>query len=241
MRTPQLIVAVATLSLIATIACQKTKVVPAPASITVVNAMAENSSIVPKFGSDTAGRYYMGPTYGSTMVPVWYGASQLYSPVAGVTPLLVVPSTDTGFTIFKGSLTFNSGDIYSLFLSGDTAHADTMLVKDNIPYYSDSSAGVRFVNLSMGGKALTINLDTDPGNMEFPALGYKGITGFKKYDASPAAGDHYNFEIRDQASGDLLTTFTWSFPRFRNMTVVIAGSTDPGSATPLTIFSVNNF
>jgi len=240
MRTPQLIVAVATLFLIATIACQKAKVVPAPASITVVNALPENSSIVPMFGSDTAGRYYNSPSYGNNMVPVWYGTSQLYSPVAGVTPLLVVPSTDTGFQIFKGSLTFNSGDIYSLFLSGDTAHADTMLVKDNIPYYSDSSAGIRFVNLSTGGKALTINLDTDPGNMEFPVLGYKGITGFKKYDATMGAGDHYNFEIRDQASGDLLTSFYWSFPRFRNMTVVIAGPADPSNPIP-DVFSVNNF
>jgi len=241
MRTSHLTVVVVTVLLFAAIACKKDKVTPAPASVTVVNAMPDNSSIVPMFGTDTGGRYYNSPSYGNNMIPVYYGTSQLYSPVAGATSLLVVPSTDTGFKIFNGSLTLKSGDIFSFFLAGDTAHADTLLVKDNIPYYTDSSTGVRFVNLSVGGKSLTINLDTDPANMEFPVLGYKGITDFKKYSAAAGPGGAYNFEIRDQASGDLLTTYTWFFPMFKNNTIVISGSTDPSSPTPLIVFSVNNF
>ena len=240
MRTSQLTVVVAAVLLLTTIACQKTKVVPAPASVTVVNAIMESGSIVPKFGTDTSGSYYQGPSYGSTLVSVGYGGAQLYSPVAGVTPLVVVPSSDTGAKIFNGSLTLKSGDIFSFFLSGDLAHADTLLVKDNIPYYSDSSAGVRFVNLSMGGKSLTINLASDPATMEFPVLGYKGVSDFKKYSAIISAGDNYAFEIRDQASGDVVASFTWFFPRFRNNTIVIAGSTDP-SGPGLNVFSVNNF
>jgi hypothetical protein len=241
MRTLRLIVAAAAVLLVATIACKKDKIVPSLASITVVNAMAESNSIVPKLGSDTAGSYYNGPSSNSTMVKVNYGASRLYSPVAGVTPLLIVPFTDTTFKIFNGSLTLNSGDIFSLFFSGDTAHADTMLVRDNIPYYADSSVGVRFVNLAQGGKALTINLTTDTTQTEFPVLSYKGITDFKKYNASSIVGKNYKFQVRDQASNTILMTYTWTFTMYKNVTLVIAGSTDPASTTPLKVFSVNNF
>ena len=233
MRTSRLIFAIAALSLAIGFACQKAKYVPAPASITVVHAMFGGNAIVPKFGSDTAGRYYMGPTYGSTMVQVNYGSSQLYSRVAGTNPLLVVPITDTVFKIFNGSMSLQSGGIYSFFLSGDTAHADTMLVQDNIPYYADSSAGIRFINLTVGGKAITINLSSDSTLTPIATLGYRQITDFKKYDATLAAGGSYSFDIRDQATGDLLSTYNWSYPRFKNNTIVIAGSTDTGSSPDL--------
>ena len=230
MRTSRLIFAIAALSLAIGFACQKAKYVPAPASITVVHAMFNASgTIVPKFGSDTAGRYYIGPTGGNTMVKIGYGKAQLYSRVAGTTPLSVVPFTDTTFKIFNGSINLQSGDIYTFFLSGDTAHADTMLVQDNIPYYADSSAGIRFVNLTVGGKAITINLSSDSTLTPIATLGYRQITDFMKYAATLAAGGGYSFDIRDQATGDLLRTYNWSYPRFKNNTIVISGLTDPGS------------
>jgi len=227
--------------LIEGMSCQKAKVVPPPASITVVNAMATSNPIVPKLGADTSGRYYNDPT-GNSMIQVWYGSSQLYSPVAGTVPCLVVPSTDTSFNIFNGNLNLSSGEIYSFFLSGDTAHADTMIVKDNIPYYGDSSVGARFVNLSIGGKALTITLaGDDPNNTQFPTIGYQGITDFKKYNAGANVGGSYQFVIRDQATGDSLTSYFWSYKLYKNNTIVISGSPDPLSSTPLTVFSVNNY
>lgn len=232
---------IAVLSVAADIACQKAKVVPAPASITVIHAMAGGNAIVPRFGDDTTGRYYIGPTGGSTMVQVGYGASQLYSRVAGTNPLLVVPITDTAFKIFKGSMTLQSGSIYSFFLSGDTAHADTTLIQDNIPSYADSSAGVRFINLATGGKSLIVNLTGDPSHTPITTLSYRQNSDFKKYAATMAAGGSYGFDIRDQATGDSLTSFSWSYPRFKNSTIIIAGSTDPSSTTPLTVFSVANY
>jgi hypothetical protein len=241
MRTPQLIYAFVLVLLMAAFACKKDKIVPPPASITVVNALTTGNTIVPRFGTDTAGRYFQGPTSGYTLVNIGYGAFQEYSRVAGTTPLLIVPSTDTVFKIYNGSLDLKSGDIYSFFLSGDSTHADTLLVKDNLPYYADSSSGVRFVNLAVGGKALTINLQSSPGTTEFPALGYKQITDFKKYNAMASLGGSYTFDVRDQATGDSLTNFTWTFSLFDNSTIVIAGSTDPASTTPLNVFSVNHF
>jgi len=239
MRTSRLIFAIAALSLAIGFACQKAKVVPAPASITVVHAMFGGNDIVPKFGSDTVGRYYNGPSTGNIMVRVSYGTSQLYSRVAGVTPLVVVPITDTVFKIFNGSMTLQSGSIYSFFLSGDTAHADTMMVVEHIPYYADSSAGIRFINLTVGGKAITINLSSDSTLTPIATLGYRQITDFMKYGATIAVGGSYKFDIRDQATGGLLKTYTWSYRRFRNNTVVIAGITD-ASSTP-NVFTVANY
>ena len=235
MRTPQLITAAVTLLLTAALACQKVKNVPSPVSFTIVHAMATGNAIATQLGSDTSGKYW------NAMINIYYGGSQLYSSIAGTTPVVIVPITDTGFNIFNGKLPLTSGGIYSLFLSGDTLHADTLLVKDNIPYYADSSVGIRFVNLSIGGKAVTIDLDTSPGTNEFPAFGYKTITDFKKYSAISTVGGVYNFEIRDQATGDSLTTYSWYYTVGKNNTIVIAGSPDPTSPTPLNVFSVNNF
>jgi len=227
--------------LIEGMSCQKVKVVPPPASFTVINAMATSNPIVPRLGRDTAGRYYNDPT-GNSMIQLGYGRSQLYSPVGGTVPCLVVPRTDTMFKIFNGNLNLESGGIYSFFLSGDTAHADTMIVRDDIPYYGDSSVGARFVNLSIGGKAITVTLMGDnPNNLQFPAIGYQGITNFKKYNAGASAGGNYQFVIRDQATGDSLTSYFWSYTLYKNNTIVISGSPDPLSQTPLNVFSVNNY
>jgi hypothetical protein len=204
----------------------------------VVNAMATSGAIVPKFGSDTAGRYYKDPT-GNSMLSVAYGSSRLYSPVAGEVSFLAVPVSDTLLNIFNGKLDLESGGIYSFFLSGDTDHADTLMVTDNIPSYSDSSAGVRFVNLSVGGKAIVVNIAGDSGNFQFPAIGYQGVTDFKKYAATASAGTSYKFEVRDQASGALLGTYNWPYVRYKNQTVVVSG--DPTIPAQFKVFAVNNY
>jgi hypothetical protein len=221
--------------------CEKTKYITPPVSFVVVNAMPASNPVVPRLGSDTSGRYFNSPVSGRNIASVSYGASQLYSIGPGQTSLMVVPITDTTFNIFSSNLTLESGTIYSFYLSGDTAHADTMLVKENIPAITDSSAGARFVNLASGGKSLTINLASDNTHTPIATLGYHNISDFKNYDAGMNVGGHYDFEIRDQVSGDLLTTFTWTYARYRCTTIVISGSADPLSPIPLNVFAVNNF
>jgi hypothetical protein len=233
------VIALPAIVLIGGMSCQKTYVPPPPASIFIVNAMAGSNQIVPNFGTDTVYRYYKGPSSATTMVKISYGASVLYTRTPATTSLSVVPITDTVFKIFNGTLDLASGAIYSFFLSGDTAHADTMMIKENIPSYSDSSTGVRFVNLSIGGKALVINLVGDSGNLQFPAIGYQGVTDFRKYSAVASAGTSYKFEIRDQATGTLLKTYTWTFRRFRNNTIVISG--DPTIPAQFKVFAINHY
>ena len=237
MRTAKL-TAIATI-LVGLAACQKYGKIPgAPlSSVTIVHAMPAGHAIVPVFGP-------LPPTYYATRVRINYGSSLLFSPQVDSNALQIVPITDTVFTIFQGKMNLVNGGIYTFFLAGDTTKPDTMWVKDEIPVYSDSSVGVRFVNLAAGGKAISINLaGNDPTSQtEISSLGYLHISSFKKYLAnSSVTGNKYKFEIHDQASGDSLTTYTWNYQRFKNNTIVIAGSTDPGSGIPLKTFILNNF
>ncbi|MDO6433022.1 DUF4397 domain-containing protein [Flavitalea sp. BT771] len=241
MRVSYLTFVVAFASATAIFSCEKTKYIAPPVSFVVINAMPGSNDIVPKLGADTAGRYFNSPESGRNIARVSYGTSQLYSIGPGQTSLTVVPITDTTFNIFKTDLTLESGTIYSFYLSGDTAHADTMMVKENLPPITDSSAGARFVNLASGGKSLTINLASDNTHTPIASLAYHNLSDFKNYDAGMNVGGHYDFEIRDQATGDSLTTFTWTYARYRCTTIVISGSTDPLSPTPLNVFAVNNF
>jgi hypothetical protein len=107
--------------------------------------------------------------------------------------------------------------------------------------YSDSISGVRFINLSQGSKPISINLQGNlPAQAEISGLAYKQVSVFKTYPDTNGISS-YNFEIRDQASGNLLTTFSWNFTLFKNNTLVITGSEDPSIGTPVNVFPVNNF
>lgn len=214
-----------------------------PASVNIINAMATSQPIIPVFGTTGAIQYF------SNAQTVSYTSSVLYSPLSGSNSLYIVQQTgtdtlltDTKRMMFNGSLNLTAGGIYSFFLAGDTTKPDTLFVQDNIPYYSDSSAGVRIVNLSPGSQPISVNIQGNlPSQMEFSGLTYKGISSFKKYPANSSIPGNYSFELRDQASGSLLATFTWNYALFKNNTVVIAGSEALGSSTPLQAFQINNF
>lgn len=237
MRIPGLTLIVAGIALLP--ACRKDdtlKKIPPPVSITVINATLPNSTIVSMFGPDTAGKYFAGA------LKINYGAAQLYSTVSGKIPLRITTITDTTHNLFNNTLDLAGNGIYNLYLAGDTTHPDTIITRDNIPSYQDSAAGVRFINLATGGKSININLLGDSAH-PVASLGYTHASDFIKYPATPSSPTSYKFEIRDAATGDLLTTmpYTWTYSRFNNHTIVIAGSTDPLSPVKPKVFAVSNF
>lgn len=221
--------------------CSKKDGISAPASIVVVNAMPTSQPIIPVFRTKDPIQYF------AWAAAIGYGSSLLYSPTSGSNTLYVVQNTDTipsdpKVLMFNGTLNLNAGTIYSFFLAGDTTKPDTLFTRDNIPAYKDSSAGVRFVNLSPGSHAISISLDGNPPSQtEFGPLNYKEISTFKKYTATSSMPGYYTFDIIDQASGTILTTYTWNYAQRKNNTIVIAGSEDPSSSTPLNLFQVNHY
>lgn len=235
MRTSRLIAVLLFFVFGAISACKKYDYngVQTPASVTVVNAMFESHSICPLFGVPPA-------QYWNIRQRVPFTGSFAFSPPKDSNALLIVPITDTGFTIFQGKMPIVSGGIYSFFLAGDTTKPDTMFVKDEIPYYTDSSVGLRIVNCMGGGKSISVNLvGNDPSTQaEVSNLGYMQITSFKKYAVDPNLMV-YSFEIHDQATGDLLGTFDWYYTTYKNNTLVIGGNADPSIG--VMPFTVNNY
>lgn len=219
------------------VACKKTDVhLAPPASVTIVHAMASGKTVIPIFGEGAV-------TYYSSAKTVAYGAAAYYSNTSGYSPFYVVKSTDTLHPIFQGGFDLTAGNTYSLFISGDTTKPDTMFVKDVFPTINDTSAGVRFVNLSPKSAAINVNIKGNAAaKTEFSGIEYRQISDFKVFPAGSAVGGKYIFEIRNQPNDSLLVTYTWTYSKFRSHTLVLGGAVSTaGKPTSLKIFAVNNY
>ena len=153
--------------------------------------------------------------------------------------LYIFPSTDSLKPYYNNVLTTNSGEVYSLFLGGTPLQVDAILVKDNIPVRTDSSAGIRFINLSPNSAPLNITLSISPTVNQISNLAYKQYSEFKSYPS--LYNSTYTFQIRDAstaAPASPRATFSLSastVPRFANITLVIRQN---GSG--VAVFRVNN-
>lgn len=118
-------------------------------------------------------------------------------------------------------------EVYSVFLCGDTLtqRGEAVVIKENIPYRTDSTAGIRFINLSPNSTPLNITLSTSTTVNEVSDLAYKQYTDYKSYPG--LYNSAYTFQVRAANNpGTVLTTFSLTaaqVPRFANITVVIRG------------------
>ena len=224
-------------------ACSKEMPVPSTAVITVANAMA--------------GAYTLQFSEAPTNEPLSYNISRQYSSHNGnfhFTPFVLDQTT---YEIIKPALyeinipvALNS--IQTLFLAGNLNQPDTFLVKDEPLSFAieDSSMSFRFVNLSPGSTAVSVNLQGEASGSEVASLAYKNITTFRKYRADASVSE-YIFEFRDAATEELLTTLPvyginepgnenapnlW---RRRNFTIVFDGNPGTAQEWPQTAFIVN--
>ncbi|MBO9572665.1 MAG: hypothetical protein J7497_10740 [Chitinophagaceae bacterium] len=170
-------------------------------------------------------------------------ANNSYAPtalIAGDNNLYIWPVGDSANPYFTTSkFTTNDREVYSLFLCGTPDAVDGITIKENIPYRTDSTAGIRFINLAPESQPLSITLAASPTVNEVTDLSYKNITEFKTY--AGLYNSEYTFEIRDAttaAPADPLATFSLSaaqVPRFANITLVIRQN-----GTSVAVFRVNN-
>ena len=216
--------------------CEKnTAGIPQLTSVNIINAVVNTTSIkVNPFGSPI--------TYATYVDSVKYGGFKLYSLNAGAeTPVTIVATTDTTKPLFTASLSLNAGEYYSLFLAGQYPQADTVWIKDAISNYTDSLVGIRFINLSPNSNAVNVNIKGNSTQNEVNSLGYKQLTAFKQYSAK-STNPNYPFEVRDAATNALLTSFTLSYTRFHNHTLVIKGLAGVTTgANAFSVFSVNPY
>ncbi|HEX9511267.1 MAG TPA: hypothetical protein VF939_12345 [Puia sp.] len=216
-------------------ACKKSNSPSGIATINIINAAIHFDTIATNFTSIPV-PWYQNQAF------IYFGASAEYGLASGQNSILFVSSHDTSKVIFNGLLNLKAGAIYSLYLTGQAPAIDTLFMQDMIPLYKDSVAGIRFINLSSGSGPISINLQGNISSQtEFSDLIYKKISDFKSYPANSGVGGAYNFEVRDQVTGNLLTTFTWNFSLYRNNTLVIFGTGGPSSTSPINVFAVNNY
>ena len=163
--------------------------------------------------------------------------------IAGDNDLYIWPVGDSANPYFT-TPKFNAEEraVYSLFLTGTSATPEGFFVKEDIPYRTDSVAGIRFINLAPNttGKALNITLSTSSAANDVSNLTYKQYTEFKDYPG--LYNSSYTFQIRNDtcaAPKNPLATFSLAssaVPRFANITLVIRQNGPNG----VSVFRVNN-
>ena len=225
-----------TLVVLWTSSCKKSDSFPVPATVNIVHAIANGKPIIPVFSNDPIEYFKAAQT-------ITFGNAAIYSLPGGLRPLYLAKNTDTSNRIYNSEVDMKAGGMYSLFFAGDTSKPEAVFTHDEIPVYTDSLAGVRFINLSPASGPIKINVKgTSTSKADFIDLAYKQISDFKPFTAtSGVTGNNYIFEIRNQANDSLLLTYTWTYTRFRNNTLVFSGVVNAGNPASLKIFLVKNY
>jgi len=152
-----------------------------------------------------------------------------FSLLTGQTQYKVYALAGPSQPFYNQTVTTANGGYYSLFLSGlSTSAIDAVFIKETYKNYIDSLSGVRFINLSPDSQPISVDIQGNANGSEVASLAYKAYTGFKQHAATQAVSS-YNFEIRDAATGTLLTTYTFNTPYFHNVTLAIIGSESAGT------------
>ncbi|WP_242696189.1 DUF4397 domain-containing protein [Longitalea luteola] len=195
---------------------------PNVASLTIINAVTDGEPV--RLGSRSA----IIANNSSAHMAIDMGESSLY----------VWPVSDSSRPYFSDQkFKIEKGEVYSLFLAGSYSNVEGVLIKENLPYHSDSTCGIRFINLSPDSGPLSVNLKESPSVYEANNLDYKQHTDFKSYPAK-ADNTKYTFEIRKSSDDSLVVTYTLNTPRFANVTLVIRGKINDFSSVGIT--RVNN-
>jgi hypothetical protein len=213
---------------LAAMACTKTNNASTVAAVNIINVSPGTPSIYVNFWGDSA--YYTVPTVG-------YGSYVLFSIPAKNASLYL--ATDTIKPFFNGPFPLKAGQIWSLFLAGQSGVPDTLLLQDNIPHLSqtDSLTGVRFLNLAQGSNPISIDVQGASGQVT-SNLPYKGVFGFQSFSANAAATTAgYVFEFRDGVSDSLLASYPLNIVPNLNQTLIFYGSASNG----LSVMSENNY
>jgi len=225
--------------------CVKTSTPPGTSSLTIVNAMNGSSFLLTDFTP------LNGKGIPVDQLEYYINAAEIYYSNAleeargGETSISLYNYPDTSRSFFAGTFDLGVGKAYSLFICGDTLNTDTLFTKDSIPYYpysGDSVVGVRFVNLAQNSMQISVNIQGDSLRTNgFSNLYYRDLSSFKSYPATSSIPGYYIFEIRNQSTDSILSTYTWYYDLFKSQTIVIAGSEDPASNFPINVWQYNNF
>ncbi|MBO9683997.1 MAG: DUF4397 domain-containing protein [Flavisolibacter sp.] len=163
--------------------------------------------------------------------------SAYFGMFAGNPDIYVYPIDDSLHPYYHAnkSVEMKENEYFTLFICGTPDTPESVLVKENYTFHSDSVGGIRFINLSPNSTPVNVTLSTNASVNEFENIAYKGITDFKLYPATSAITS-YVFEVRAADNPAVIlasfTINTESVFRFLNATLVfrglVGGSPAPG-------------
>lgn len=235
-------------------ACRKNDIDPeGAASLTIVNSVKGTTSLVTNFsGTEALPNYYLNA---KQLMYNSFDPSYQLGAYKGKQKIALYNYPDTLLKdkpLLQLELDLPAGSIHSLFVTGTVAAPDTLFIEEHPPYrsISDSTTGIRFMNLVPGSSGVSVNLVGQANGSEANRLRYKDATAFKSYAATSNVYS-YTFEFRDATTGALLASYTaedinndssnrdnpvnkW---RFRNCTLALVSAADDTN----TVLLINNY
>lgn len=234
--------------------CSKENNPQGTSTLTIINAVTGSDLLVANFNGTVPLNNYLNAN--RLKYNLFTALSNQFTSYSGRQPLAVYAYPDTlekSTPLVNLVLDLPVGSVHSLFITGTLEHADTLFVTDQLPYYplADSVTGIRFVNLSPGSAPVSVRILGRTGSAEVSSLPYRGITGFKQYEAK-AASEDYVFEFRDAGSGALITSYqttgisnpgTTAPNNWRNHNFTLALLGQPGGTGNLapSVLLINNY
>lgn len=216
--------------------CKKDKEQPLLASINVVNTAINAGAVKVNY----FGRPVIWANYATQVANNAHAVFSL--PVGNSVPLSIVPTADTLTPMYNNNLNLAAGEVYSLYLIGQAAPYESMLVKEAIPHIADSSVNVRVINLSPNSPGVKVTLSTSTTVNEFSNLAYKQSSEFKNYPAKAVNGASYTFQVRNAVTDAIIATspaVTLNTYRFHSITLVLRGMV--GSTPAAGVSIVRNY
>jgi hypothetical protein len=200
-------------------------------SLTIVNGVVGNDYLYTDFNGDKSNGVYI-----SQINAIPYGYTNFYNSYSGQQKLGLYQIPDTNANskpVFNLTLNMPVNTIHTLFLMGNPQNPDQLFTTNVLPYHapSDSTMGIRFVNIAQGSDPVSVNLTGQANGSEADNLSYKSVTAFKNYYAGSAISS-YTFEFRDP-NGTLLgncivdgvnnpgTQAAPNIRRYRNYTIAL--------------------
>jgi hypothetical protein len=176
-----------------------------PASLTIANGIADNSSFVNVYFGDTRPKVYVRLAY------VYSGGYFNYATNKTDQPIRMFRNNDTlSFEkpFAQTRLALEPGGIYTHFIYGSPGQVKQKTVKENLPSrsVSDSVLNLRIINLFENRPIDVVQLEPVAGPF-VTNLAYEQLSDFIKVPANTAV-KNFRFEIKDHATGATLTTFT---------------------------------
>jgi len=176
----------------------------APASLSIVNAVAGGGTLLTNFNGTA-------PILYQSAQRLEYGTFNMFNnrfSIAGRQPLAIyslADTTDKSSPLFSFVLDYPAGSINTLFLAGTKEKTDTLMLTDHLPEYADSVMGIRFLHLASGIGKVSVSLGGG-APAEQAVVAYRNFTPFNIYGVHSGM-DNYIFQFRNEDSGELIASF----------------------------------